>query len=115
MVGPNHVVEKLLVKFFMPLMTDPFAEFRTTYRQQSYVQKNMNFVAPCQYVLGKKIGFQNKGPKRLVCEQEDTMVYIPILNSLNQLLSNAKISDTVTCQKFKYTFQNNVFSSIFCN
>ena len=65
------------------------------YCQKSYVEKNMHFVAPCQYVLGKKIGFQNKGPKRLVGEQEDTMVYIPILDSLNQLLSNAKISDII--------------------
>ena len=84
MVGQNNVVEKLLVKFFMPLMT-PLLNSEQ-HIAKSHVEKNMNFVVPCQYVLGKMIGFQNKGPKRLVCEQEDTMVYIPILDSLNQLL-----------------------------
>lgn len=70
---------------------DPFSELGTTYRQMSYVENNMNFVRPCQYVLGKEIGYANKGTKRLVREQEDTMVYIPILESLQQLLSNRKI------------------------
>lgn len=74
---------------------DPFAEFGTTYRQMSYVEKNMNFVAPCQYVLGKKVGYKNKGSKRVVCEQEDTMVYIPIIESLEQLLSNEKIFEMI--------------------
>ena len=40
----------------------------------------------------------NKGSKRQLCEKDDTLVYVPILDSLQQLLSNSNISDIITRQ-----------------
>ena len=60
------------------------------------MESNPNFVRPVQYVLSTRIAYKNKGHKRVICEQDDTMVYIPILNSLQQLLSNQKIAYIIT-------------------
>ena len=75
---------------------DPFLNLQTTYAQSSFIQKNLNFVQPIEYVLGSNIGFKNKGSKRQMCEIEDTMVYIPILQSIEQLLSNPRIFELVS-------------------
>ena len=75
---------------------DPFLNLQTTYAQSSFIQKNLNFVQPIEYVLGSNIGSKNKGSKRQMCEIEDTMVYIPILQSIEQLLSNPRIFELVS-------------------
>lgn len=75
---------------------DPFSNLQTTSSQSSFIQKNMNYVQPVEYILGSHIGFKNKGAKRQMCETSDTMVYIPILESIEQLLSNPRIFDMVT-------------------
>ena len=78
----NHVFEEF---------EDPFSNLQTTYAQSSFIRKNMCFVQPIEYVLGRNIGFKNKGSKRQMCEIEDTMVYIPILESIEQFLSNQRL------------------------
>ena len=83
----NHVFEKF---------EDPFSNLQTMYAQSSFIRKNMSFVQPIEYVLGRNIGFKNKGSKRQMCEIEDTMVYIPILESIEQFLSNQRIFEFVT-------------------
>ena len=75
---------------------DPFKNLQTSCMQSSFIQKNMNYVQPVEYVLGTNIGFKNKGAKRQICETSDTMVYTPILASIEQLLSNSRIYDLVT-------------------
>ncbi len=56
----------------------------------------MNYVQPVQYILGTNIGFKNEEAKRQICETSDTMVYIPILESIEHFLSNPRIYDLVT-------------------
>ena len=75
---------------------DPFSNLQTTSSQSSFIQNNLNYVQPIQYVLGSKIGFKNKGSKRQMCQMNDTMVYIPILQSIEQLLSNPRIFGLIT-------------------
>lgn len=77
---------------------DPFSNLGTTYLQSSFVHNNMNFLKPIQYVLGQKIGFKNQGAKRQICGKDDTMMYIPILESIEQLLSNPRVFDLITSQ-----------------
>lgn len=55
---------------------DPFINLETTKLQSSFIQKNMNFVQPVQYILSQRIAFQNKGARRTICEKDVTMVYI---------------------------------------
>ena len=90
------------VKLIFDTFEDPFQNLKTSHLQSSFMAKNMNFVPPTQYVLGTKISYKNKGSKRLICEQDDTMVYIPILDSLQQFLSNPKIFDLVTSNQKVY-------------
>lgn len=75
---------------------DPFINLKTSYMQSSVIQNNPNFVQPLQYVLGTRAAYKNKGPKRQLCEKDDTLIYIPILDSLQQLLSNSSIADIIT-------------------
>lgn len=56
----------------------------------------MNIVKPKQFVLDTKIGYKNKSAMRQITDQDDTMVYIPILESMQQLLSNSAIFQLVT-------------------
>ena len=56
----------------------------------------MNYVQPFEYILGTHIGFKNQKAKRQMCEKSDTMVYIPILQSFEQLPSNPRIFASVT-------------------
>ena len=77
---------------------DPFTNLKTSYLQSSFLESNHNFIKPIQYILSTRISFKNKGSKRVICEQQDTMVYVPILQSIQQLLSNPKIADIVTSQ-----------------
>jgi hypothetical protein len=74
---------------------DPFSNLQTANAQSSFIQKNMKYVQPVEYILGRNIGFKNKGNKQQMCETDDTMVYIPILESIEQLLSNPRIYDLV--------------------
>lgn len=78
------------------LFEDPFDKLKTTYLQSSFLESSINFIKPIQYVLSTRITYKNKGLKRLICEQDDTMVYIPILDSPQQLLLNSKIADIIT-------------------
>ena len=77
---------------------DPFQNLGTARLQSSYIEKSYNYVRPIQYVLGRRLPFKDKGAKRQICEKEDTMVYIPIIDSIQQLLSNPKICDLVIRQ-----------------
>ena len=75
---------------------DPFANLQTTSLQSSFIKKNMAYVQPIEYILGTYIGFKNHGAKRQMCEKGDTMVYIPILESIEKFLSNSRIYTLVT-------------------
>ena len=73
----------------------PFSSLSTNYLQASYIKKNLNYVEPKEIVLGKKISRKNSKNKRLLVEKEETFQYIPLIESLCQLLSNKKIAKVI--------------------
>ncbi|XP_028409387.1 uncharacterized protein LOC114531989 isoform X2 [Dendronephthya gigantea] len=96
--GADKLTEESVEEIFNSF-EDPFSKLKTTYLQSSFLESSVNFIKPIQYVLSTRITYKNKGSKRLICEQDDTMVYIPILDSLQQLLSNSKIADVITAPR----------------
>ena len=59
--------------------------------QRRYINSNMNYIAP----IGQRIAYQSKSLKKQMCAKDERMVYIPILDSIEQLLSNQRIFEMV--------------------
>ena len=74
---------------------DPFENLGTSSLQRRYISSNMNYIAPIEYKLGQRIAYRNKGSKRQMCAKDETMIYIPILDSIEQLLFNQRILEMV--------------------
>lgn len=47
-------------------------------------------------LLGSKRKVKYCGSKRRIVEKEDTMVYVPILNTLQKMISNVSVRNEVT-------------------
>jgi hypothetical protein len=73
-------------------MLDPFASMRTNYLQTSYIKRNFNYVGIKEVVLGKKISRKFWKNKRSL---DENFVYIPLIESLGQLLSNKRIAKLI--------------------
>ncbi len=76
-------------------MRDPFASMRTNYLQTSYIKRNFNYVGIREVFLGKKISRKFWKNKRSLVEKDETFVYIPLIESLRQLLSNKGIAKLI--------------------
>ena len=74
---------------------DPFDGIETDALQSKYIKQNFNYVEPKQITLGKILTRKTKKGKMQIYEKEETFVYIPILESLKQMLSNKRISSLV--------------------
>lgn len=72
-----------------------FAEIDTDPLHTTYVKENFNFVEHREILLGKKLTRKKKGPKRVISEKDECFTYIPLLESLQQLLSNERISTII--------------------
>ena len=73
----------------------PFSALRTNYLQTTFIKKNLNYVEIKEVVLGKKISVKHWKNKRVLVEKDETFIYIPIVESLRQLLSNKKVAKLV--------------------
>ncbi len=73
-------------------VADVFAGIDTEPLHTAYVKENFNYVEHVEIVLGKKLTRKKKGPKRVISEKDECFRYIPLLESLQQLLSNERIS-----------------------
>ncbi|CAB3985931.1 Hypothetical predicted protein, partial [Paramuricea clavata] len=74
-------------------MLDPFASMRTNYLQ-TYIKRNFNYVGIKEVVLGKTISrkfLKNMHP----LEKDENFVHIPLIESLDQLLSNKRIAKLI--------------------
>ena len=87
--------KKAQVSDLFDKVPDPFDGIETDALQSKYIKENFNYVEPKQITLGKKLTRKMKKGKMQICEQEETFVYIPILESLKQMLSNKRISSLV--------------------
>ena len=74
---------------------EPFSSLRTNYLQTTFIKKNLNFVEIREVVLGKKICVKKWKNKRSLVEKDETFIYIPILKSLQQFLSNKRVAKLV--------------------
>ncbi|XP_054866338.1 uncharacterized protein LOC118469167 [Amphiprion ocellaris] len=70
---------------------DPFASVSTTYRQDSVIKENFNFVESQEISVGYKACMVKKGRKRHLATVPKCFHYIPLIRSLEQLLSHPKV------------------------
>ncbi|XP_066930562.1 uncharacterized protein [Clytia hemisphaerica] len=78
--------------------TSPFEGLETRNLQDSYVKANFNHVDYKVVPLGKKLILKKKGHKRMLVEKDENYIYIPLLESLKQFLSNKRIRTLVLRQ-----------------
>lgn len=71
---------------------DPFSGIKTEALCASYIKKTFNYVEYKEISLGKKLVRKKKKHKLVIDEKDETFIYIPIIESLNQLLSNKRIA-----------------------
>lgn len=71
--------------------TSPFEGLETRSLQNTYVKENFNHVDFKIVSLGKKLILKKKRHKRMLFEKDESFVYIPLLESLRQFLSNRRI------------------------
>ena len=74
---------------------DPFTLMATTYMQDSTIQKLFNPVKPEEIVVSQKVCRVKKGDSRVLVIKNKSFYYIPLINSLQQLLSNSRIFDMI--------------------
>jgi hypothetical protein len=74
---------------------DPFVGIETDALQSKFIKKNFNYVQHTVVPLGQKLSRKKQGANRVIYEKEENFIYIPILESLKQMLSNERISSMV--------------------
>ena len=87
--------EKGRVENIFEFPPDAFIGIETDALQSKYIRENFNYVHHREVPLGRKLSRKKKGAKRVLCEKEEKFIYIPVLESLQQLLSNDRISSMV--------------------
>lgn len=70
---------------------DPFTSVSTTYRQDSVIKEKFNFVESEEVSVGYKACMVKKGRKRVLATVPKCFHYIPLIGSLEQLLSHPKV------------------------
>ena len=73
----------------------PFEGLQTKSLQNAYFNQNFNFVEYKEIHLGNKLIKKKNGLKQYLVEKEETFVYIPLIKSLEQLLSNKRIRSLI--------------------
>ena len=108
----NQVIESTKCKFLSTLgncgvehkneiaeifrdIEDPFTAIGTEYLLTSYVKKNFDYVEFTEVPLGKVLCRKKQGPSRIVAEKEESFIYIPILESIQQLHGNKRIASMI--------------------
>ena len=92
------VVKNNVTKVIMETMNDaqnPFAGLDTNFKQLSYIKKNFNYAGYSEEVLGEKLERVRRKNKRVLISKDEKFIYIPLLDSLAQLLSHKKIAKLI--------------------
>lgn len=74
---------------------DPFVGIETDALQSKFIKENFNYVQHRIVQLGQKLSRKKQEANRVIYEKEENFIYIPILESLKQMLSNERISSMV--------------------
>ena len=74
---------------------DIFNGIETEALQVAYFKTRFNFVEHRSVLFGNKLVRKKKGNKLKISEKEECFIYIPLLDSLKQLLSNKRIRSVI--------------------
>ena len=74
---------------------DPFSSVATTYRQDNVIKENFNFVESEEVSVGYTACLQKKGTKRVLSTITKCFHYVPLIKSLEQLLSHPKVLEMI--------------------
>ncbi|CAG5851037.1 unnamed protein product [Menidia menidia] len=74
---------------------DPFASVATTYRQDNVIKENFNFVESEEVSVGYTACLKKKGATRVLSTIPKCFHYIPLIKSLEQLLSHPKVLEMI--------------------
>lgn len=77
---------------------DPVEGLGTEHLQKAYIKKNLNYVDYKEVTLGSIIVRRKKQGNMTLLEKEENFIYVPFLESLQQLLSNQRIANFI-CRK----------------
>ena len=75
--------------------TDVFDGLHSEFQQQTFIKSCFDLVPFKEEILGKTIVPKKKGSKVVLIETIETFIYIPLLESLRQLLGNDRIRDLI--------------------
>lgn len=78
---------------------DPFASVSTTYRQDDVIKRNFNFVESEEVCVGYTAVMGKKGKKRFLTTVPKCFHYVPLVRSLEQLLSHPRVLALIDEQK----------------
>lgn len=65
-----------------------FEDLETEHKQRKFVRDNFRLVEPQEVILGEHTDYVTKGSKRLLVTKTDEFVYVPMLETLQQILCN---------------------------
>lgn len=72
-----------------------FDGLKSEFLQQAFIKQSFDYVPYREELLGKTIVSRKKKNKVVLSEETETFIYIPILDSLKQLLGNNRIRDLI--------------------
>jgi len=74
---------------------DPFASVATTHRQDNVIKEHFNFVESEEVSVGYTACLKKKGTKRVLSTIPKCFHYLPLIKSLEQLLSHPKVLEMI--------------------
>ena len=81
-------------------ISSPFNGVHTHNLLQAYVKKEFNYASFARKLLGEKlVSKKQKNGKMKICEKDEEFIYIPILESIEQLLSNKRLTEMIFMTK----------------
>jgi len=76
----------------------PFSIMVTSYLQDRTIQKLFNPVKTVEVLISKRVCRVKKGQSRLLAIKNKCFYYVPLIKSLEQLLSNRRIFDMINTE-----------------
>lgn len=74
---------------------DPFSIMASSYMQDRTIQKLYNTVKPVEVLISQRVCRVKKGQSRVLAIKNKCFYYVPLIKSLEPLLSNRRIFDMI--------------------
>ena len=69
-----------------------FLELDNSYKRNKFLRNNYPFVEPKEIIVGTELGTRWKGNKKIIVEINETFAYVPLLDTIQQMLLNPIIA-----------------------